>query len=172
MFRTNRGFTIVELLIVIVVIAILAAISIVAYNGIQERARASSVASSLTQIEKGLRMMAIDQGRSTWWHENDISSSTGNKPLRQVMEQTTLDNYVQDYADDVGTGWYYDNDGDASGACGTSHMGAQIQIRGIARDDLIQAVDDAIDDGDMGCGKVRILSSGTLLYRISYDQSI
>ena len=33
----KRGFTIVELLIVIVVIAILAAISIVAYNGIQAR---------------------------------------------------------------------------------------------------------------------------------------
>lgn len=34
----SSGFTIVELLIVIVVIAILAAISIVAYNGIQQRA--------------------------------------------------------------------------------------------------------------------------------------
>ena len=35
----NRGFTIVELLIVIVVIGILAAITIVAFNGIQQRAR-------------------------------------------------------------------------------------------------------------------------------------
>lgn len=35
----KRGFTIVELLIVIVVIGILAAITIVAYSGIQDRAR-------------------------------------------------------------------------------------------------------------------------------------
>ena len=34
-----RGFTIVELLIVIVVIAILASITIVAFNGIQARAQ-------------------------------------------------------------------------------------------------------------------------------------
>lgn len=36
--KSRSGFTIVELLIVIVVIAILAAITIVAYNGIQQRA--------------------------------------------------------------------------------------------------------------------------------------
>lgn len=42
-----RGFTIVELLIVIVVIAILAAISVVAYRGIQDRAADSAVQSDI-----------------------------------------------------------------------------------------------------------------------------
>ena len=43
------GFTIVELLIVIVVIAILAAITIVAYTGVQERAEASALQSLAKQ---------------------------------------------------------------------------------------------------------------------------
>lgn len=47
----ERGFTLVELLIVIVVIAILAAISIVAYNGIQQRARNSAAEADASKVQ-------------------------------------------------------------------------------------------------------------------------
>lgn len=46
----SKGFTIVELLIVIVVIAILATITIVAYNGVQNKAKTSVSLSTLDQI--------------------------------------------------------------------------------------------------------------------------
>lgn len=50
----QSGFTIVELLIVIVVIAILAAITIVAYNGIQDRSKTSATLAKVTQLNKKL----------------------------------------------------------------------------------------------------------------------
>ena len=48
----NQGFTIVELLIVVVVIAILAAITIVSYNGITNRANQSASKSSAATVQK------------------------------------------------------------------------------------------------------------------------
>ena len=48
----SQGFTIVELLIVVVVIAILAAITIVSYNGITNRANASAAQSSAASVQK------------------------------------------------------------------------------------------------------------------------
>lgn len=52
----QSGFTIVELLIVVVVIAILAAITIVAYSGIQQRAREQVVRSDLQSLQKAMLM--------------------------------------------------------------------------------------------------------------------
>jgi prepilin-type N-terminal cleavage/methylation domain-containing protein len=53
--KGKEGFTIVELLIVIVVIGILAAISIVAYNGVQNRSKNavvnSNIAATIRQLE-------------------------------------------------------------------------------------------------------------------------
>lgn len=60
--RAQGGFTIVELLIVIVVIGILAAITVVAFNGVQERARDAERKTGLSNVAKALQMYKIDHG--------------------------------------------------------------------------------------------------------------
>ncbi len=61
--RQERGFTIVELLIVVVVIAILAAITIVSYNGITNRANASAAKSTAATVQKKVELYNSEVGR-------------------------------------------------------------------------------------------------------------
>lgn len=56
----KTGFTIVELLIVVVVIAILASITIVAYNGIRERSQSSALTATLKGASQKVHLYAVD----------------------------------------------------------------------------------------------------------------
>lgn len=57
--QKQKGFTIVELLIVVVVVAILASVTVVGFNTIRERADSSAVATNLAQAAKKVREYAI-----------------------------------------------------------------------------------------------------------------
>jgi prepilin-type N-terminal cleavage/methylation domain-containing protein len=60
--KDERGFTIVELLIVIVVIAILAAIVIVAYAGVTSRANTSKAQANAVAVQKVAETINADNG--------------------------------------------------------------------------------------------------------------
>ncbi len=75
----NRGFTIVELLIVIVVIGILATLVITTYNGIQEKARDTKRKTDINAIQGQVEAFQAQNGKyptldnindSTWRGDN------------------------------------------------------------------------------------------------------
>lgn len=74
MSKSKSGFTIVELLIVIVVIGILAAITIVAYNGIQERGRDAERSSDIRQLHQALELFYAEN--SYYPSVSDVTNAT------------------------------------------------------------------------------------------------
>lgn len=58
--KTSRGFTLVEILIVIVVVAILATITIVGYGNVQDRTHDSAVRSDLSTAAKLLKVYKVN----------------------------------------------------------------------------------------------------------------
>ena len=86
--QSERGFTIVELLIVVVVIAILAAITIVSYNGITNRANASSAKSTAATWQKKIELYQGEQGGYPFAFSS-LSGASSDKSY-QVASTTPL----------------------------------------------------------------------------------
>ena len=89
----QRGFTIVELLIVVVIIAILAAITIVAYNGIQNRAKTSAAKSSASSVQKKAEIAGGTSGSypttTAGFASADTASSLAGSGIRMVGNAPT-----------------------------------------------------------------------------------
>lgn len=91
--RYRPGFTIVELLIVIVVIAILAAVSIVAYNGIQQRSRNAANIAAASQTIKLIKayMAAYDTYPATVQRCATLDNlCTGNNGTPSTTDNTSF----------------------------------------------------------------------------------
>jgi len=118
--RRRQGFTIVELLIVIVVIGILAAITIVAYNGIQDRATWAKLQGDLSGINKSIQLYYAENGSYPatavapgWsWRYSCATGVSGDSFIPDIS--TTLANLPQAPCKEASTGndtWLYGSDG-------------------------------------------------------------
>ncbi|MEK7621152.1 MAG: prepilin-type N-terminal cleavage/methylation domain-containing protein [Patescibacteria group bacterium] len=153
----KQGFTIVELLIVIVIIGILASLIIVAYNGIQQRAQSAKRKADTGVMMKWLELYYADNG--TYPASNSgtdylvttsmITGSTTTSQLRALigssssiqdpLDQSTVPIITNGYAETTGKyfytgGFYYPGVSGSTllttrfGTKGTIYCGGQISL--------------------------------------------
>lgn len=89
MRRNINGFTLVELLIVIVVLAVLATISVVAYNGVQDRARTAALQNDLSNARKQMELAYALGGSYPASLPADTAASSGN--VLQLTQSSSPD---------------------------------------------------------------------------------
>lgn len=140
--KKQKGFTIVELLIVIVVIAILAAITIVSFNGIQNQAKNQQTVSAVRAYYTALASYGVKNGTlpasrsclgpSSFYTDNPCYiggstytwTTTANDALGTVMNnQPTTASGVASNSSITGSGIFYDN---GSGVSGGGYIGFPI----------------------------------------------
>lgn len=125
----STGFTIVELLIVVVVIAILAAITVVAYTNFQNRAYDSAVQSDLAAIAKKLEVARVDLGHypqsASEFPDGFKFTKSAYDDTRQNVHYCLNRNANQSYAIGVqsksGTGFLLHNGSITSGVDGGAY---------------------------------------------------
>lgn len=128
-YSSQKGFTIVELLIVIVVIGILAAITIVAYNGIQQRALNTTLTTNLANAAKQMSVAYANNGTYPTTIPSDMKYSSGvGMSLANTGDATTFCINAQLTTSSDVVRMYYDSgsSGVATGVCsGTTISGSE-----------------------------------------------
>jgi len=125
--RTSPGFTIVELLVVIVTIAILAMITIVVYRGVQNRAYDSTVQADLRNAFEKLQLNQADNN-NTYPLTSDTTTLQTIFVATKTSYDTTTNAYLYCRSDTDGaliarskskTGYYYSSKGEGTIASGS-----------------------------------------------------
>ncbi len=178
-----RGFTIVELLIVIVVIAVLATLGLVTFNGVRTRAQAGAIVSDIKAMEKAFMLYKQASGTSTWPSDQSDEwkgSHDGNNPkIKDIIAyNTTFAQFLKSNPNissiSTSDSWQYDNDGDSYSptGCAGSSGGVNLSLPSPTNQAVLDEIDRQIDGGDgMSCGKIRKSSTPTFLYSLALSQT-
>lgn len=120
--RHLQGFTIIEMLIVVVIIAILATITVVGYNSVTQRAASSTLESDLTRAATKLNSLKADAGTYVSdITEASLQASTGTD--YQYTYNSVANNYCLTAKNTSGVAYHIANDGKPTEGPCNGHTG-------------------------------------------------
>lgn len=97
----------------------------------------------------------------------------GTSIVNLIKNDATFGKYVENAPSVQGVqseDWFYDNDGDSKTNCTNAYGGTNIVIRFVANAAVGQGVDDAMDDGNINCGRIRYVDQ-RIFYSLSFTRA-
>ncbi|MBI5688620.1 MAG: prepilin-type N-terminal cleavage/methylation domain-containing protein [Verrucomicrobia bacterium] len=145
--RTWCGFTLVEIMVVVVIIGLLATLALPAFQRVRRRAIAARFVNDVRQIRDGAERYAVEHGA---FPPNGVAGLHAN--LRGYIPDSVFT------ATTTPLGGVWDWDYQQNG------ITAAISVyQYTATDDLLREVDRTLDDGDLSTGLFRRIGSKAVL---------
>ena len=93
--RSNKGFTLVEIMIVVVIIGLLAAMAIPAFQKVRTASQDKAVTNNIRQLGAAADQYFLENGVSTAGVTSLVGSSAYIKALTTVANETYPQSYTQ-----------------------------------------------------------------------------
>jgi len=142
--RRARGFSLIELIIVVSILAILAALALPKFSNAKDDSRVAAVASNVHQI-----INAIQQHETT---NGTLPGTAAEGVLPTGLDEQLPEGVFSDTEFGGSYQWVNDNDG------------ARLMIIEASTTDLFADLDEMLDDGDSGTGNVRYTGDDMVIY--------
>ena len=93
--RSNKGFTLVEIMIVVVIIGLLAAMAIPAFQKVRQSSQDKAVLNNARQLSAAADQYFLENGRSTVVSTDLIGATNYVKAVNTVAAETYPANFTQ-----------------------------------------------------------------------------
>jgi len=138
--RSGRGFTLLEIAIIVLIVGVLLMMAIPTFNRIVERSRISKLAADFRNIRGTFEIFIMEEGD---WPE-EVAAGTLPEPLREYLQHPDFTR-----ASVIGGQWDYEGPDVHAFTAGVSLIGGTLDEAGMAE------LDSMIDDGDLSSGSFR-----------------